>query len=133
MPIIDVPAVAVAIRVRPKGARYDLLDATANGAYFIPRNKLGPRTGDIVVPIDPDLVSVKQMNIHVRLKGEQSITSSVFAWSSQFDLTRAQPTETTATKVVEHDKWVQIDTTKTGADILTFDDDFDPVPDAGNE
>ncbi len=119
MPDPELPSVRVAIKVQPSGAPYDVLDAAANGAYFVDQSEIGkPRTGDLEVPVRPALVSRKEMSIRVSVKGAAgSIRASVFAWSSKLDNAGAA-----------RNGWIQIDETKSGTEVLTFEDGFDPVP-----
>jgi hypothetical protein len=108
--------VLVAIKVRPSGQRYDLLDAAANGALI---TEIGPRVGDLTLLVKPELIS-PDMSIHVRVRSVKGpITVSVLAWSSALVDDPATP---------QDERWTAIGDPCTGADTLVIDDTFQPFP-----
>jgi hypothetical protein len=110
------PAVIVAIKVRPTGQRYDLLDAAANGALIA---EIGPKVGDLTLPVPAALVS-PDMNVHVRVRTVSGpIRVSVLAWSSARKDDPATP---------DDERWDAIGETQSGKDTLVFDDVFQPFP-----
>ncbi|WP_375765422.1 hypothetical protein NR798_27325 [Archangium gephyra] len=108
------PTVVLAIKVRKKDARYDLLDVAVNGALIV---NPSPRSGDLLVPVPPELVS-RDMDVHVRLKSAKgSIQAATLLWSSYF-----QDDPTTA----DDERWVRVGNPQAGDGVLLFEKTIDP-------